>query len=314
MPLVSVNVLCYNHAPFIKQRIESILQQTFTDYELLIWDDASEDESKTIIEQYRSHEKVKAVIRNQHNSGSGYLQWEQAIDAADAKYIWIAEGDDFASPDFLKEAVAWMEQDESIVMLETDSRFVKDKKPVEALSAFKNRNFPVALWHHDFVKDGKEMISTALCFGNCIINVSAVLFRTEALKKLNFNFSINQYSGDWALYIELLKTGKYAYCHQVQSYFRQHAGNTTKKGLASGIASRENFVIVNNLAAYLKKINQYPRGYIKQMNRYISIFNVPATLKMRLLFFYFKTNPLQAAYGLYYNFLHRIRHLFTRAT
>lgn len=70
MPTVSVIVPNYCHAPYLEQRIESILQQTFQDFELILLDDCSTDGSREILERYRNHPKVSGIFYNERNSGS----------------------------------------------------------------------------------------------------------------------------------------------------------------------------------------------------------------------------------------------------
>lgn len=102
-PVVSVVVPSYNHAQFLEQRLESILNQTFQDFELIILDDVSPDHSREIIENYRNHPKVSQIIFNEKNSGSTFFQWNKAIlEIAKGDYIWIAESDDVAEPNFLE--------------------------------------------------------------------------------------------------------------------------------------------------------------------------------------------------------------------
>ncbi|HET6990511.1 MAG TPA: glycosyltransferase family 2 protein, partial [Bacteroidia bacterium] len=100
-PLVSVILPNYNHARFLEQRIKSILSQTFRDFEIIILDDCSTDNSREIIDRYRSDEKISHVIFNETNSGSAFSQWKKGIQSASGTYIWIAESDDFCDPDFL---------------------------------------------------------------------------------------------------------------------------------------------------------------------------------------------------------------------
>lgn len=69
-PKVSVIVPNYNHAPFLKDRLDSIFRQEFEDYEVILLDDCSTDGSREIIESYRDHEKVSHVVLNERNSGS----------------------------------------------------------------------------------------------------------------------------------------------------------------------------------------------------------------------------------------------------
>lgn len=64
-PLVSVIVPNYNYARFLRQRIDSILLQDFTDYELILLDDASSDDSRSILESYRSNPHTACIVCNE---------------------------------------------------------------------------------------------------------------------------------------------------------------------------------------------------------------------------------------------------------
>src|ERR1700752_3159230 len=76
-PKVSVIIPNYNHATFLIERIDSILCQTFQDFELIILDDCSNDNSRSIIEKYHGHEKISHIIYNPTNSGSPFMQWQK---------------------------------------------------------------------------------------------------------------------------------------------------------------------------------------------------------------------------------------------
>ncbi|MFQ8758023.1 MAG: glycosyltransferase family 2 protein [Alistipes putredinis] len=88
-----------------RQRIESILQQTFQDFELILLDDCSTDGSREILERYRNHPKVSGIFYNERNSGSPFKQWKKGLSKATGDYVWIAESDDFSSPCFLERCV-----------------------------------------------------------------------------------------------------------------------------------------------------------------------------------------------------------------
>lgn len=103
---VSVIVPNYNYARFLRQRIESILSQTFTDFEIILLDDASNDDSITLLNLYRTNSHVTHLELNSVNSGSPFMQWQKGISLARGKYIWIAESDDAAEPSFLERAVS----------------------------------------------------------------------------------------------------------------------------------------------------------------------------------------------------------------
>jgi len=95
-PTVSVIIPNYNYESYLKQRIETVLNQTYQNFEVIILDDHSSDNSRDIIETFRQNEKVTHIVYNQINSGSPFIQWVKGIELAIGKYIWIAESDDYS--------------------------------------------------------------------------------------------------------------------------------------------------------------------------------------------------------------------------
>jgi len=89
MPKVSVIIPNYNHARFLEQRIQSILNQTYQDFEILYLDDASTDDSNEVFAQFKDDRRIRSIL-NQTNSGSPFKQWNRGIKAATGDYIWIA--------------------------------------------------------------------------------------------------------------------------------------------------------------------------------------------------------------------------------
>ena len=126
MPLVSVIIPNYNHAPYLKQRIESVLNQTYQDFEVIILDDCSTDNSRDIIENYKTNSKIKNIIYNRQNSGSTFKQWDKGIAEATGDYIWIAESDDYCETDFIEKIIGEINNDAEIVLAYTQSKIVDE--------------------------------------------------------------------------------------------------------------------------------------------------------------------------------------------
>src|ERR1700746_3879780 len=108
MPKVSVIVPNYNHARFLQKRIDSILNQTFQDFELILLDDCSTDVSRAILSQYANDPRVRLEF-NAMNSGSTFKQWNKGVRLARGKYVWIAESDDYADERLLQRLVDALE-------------------------------------------------------------------------------------------------------------------------------------------------------------------------------------------------------------
>ncbi|HVB58282.1 MAG TPA: glycosyltransferase family 2 protein, partial [Candidatus Acidoferrales bacterium] len=100
MPTVSVIVPNYNHARFLRKRIDSVLQQTFQDFELILLDDCSTDDSRSILSSYAGDPRIRIEF-NDANSGSTFKQWNKGVRLARGKYVWIAESDDYAGEKLL---------------------------------------------------------------------------------------------------------------------------------------------------------------------------------------------------------------------
>src|SRR5690606_29755189 len=101
-PSVSVIVPFYNHEKFIEERLDSILAQPIKDIEIIALDDCSTDNTVAKVRPYLQDRRV-TLIENETNSGSPFKQWEKGIRLAEGDVVWIAEGDDSCSTNFLSE-------------------------------------------------------------------------------------------------------------------------------------------------------------------------------------------------------------------
>jgi glycosyltransferase involved in cell wall biosynthesis len=107
MPIVSIITTTYNHKDYIAKTIESIINQDFTDWELLIGDDSPNDETRNILQTYVK--RYPAKIKARHNSPSKHIVGNTnfLIDQAspDSKYLAFLEGDDMRYPEYLSEKI-----------------------------------------------------------------------------------------------------------------------------------------------------------------------------------------------------------------
>ena len=103
--MVSVIIPNYCHAPYLRQRIDSVLAQSYPDFEVVLLDDCSTDGSREVIERYRNHPRIKQIVYNDRNGGSAFAQWRKGFALTQGEYIWIAESDDYADPAFLERCV-----------------------------------------------------------------------------------------------------------------------------------------------------------------------------------------------------------------
>lgn len=225
--MVSVIVPNYNNAKYLKVRMESILSQTYRDFEIIIIDDCSTDNSREIIETYRSNPKVTGIIYNGKNSGSPFVQWEKGIALAGGDIVWIAENDDSCTPDLLEKLVHPLEENPGCVVSYCRSLLVDGEGK--------------ALGHHflqenslsDFEMDGKLFVAGHMSVGNHILNASAVLFRKSAAEGIRRDYRNFKYSGDIIFWSEISRRGTVHFCAEDLNLFRRHATSQIAKGKSS---------------------------------------------------------------------------------
>jgi len=262
--MVSVIIPNYNHAPYLQQRIESVLNQTFRDFELIILDDCSGDNSREMIERYRNHPKVSAIVYNEQNSGSVFKQWKKGIEMASGDYVWIAESDDYASADLLETLHARMQENPALGIVYCDSNIVSASGECEArtFGSWRNEWLKMDKWSRDYTNSGKTEIRENLLQMCTINNASAVLFRKEALVKAN-PFELNlRYTGDWFVYLKTCLNWDIAYVNKPMNFYREHQANSFKKSRNNSTFIREYFLIFDWV---LRHIEGYPRKDILKM-------------------------------------------------
>jgi teichuronic acid biosynthesis glycosyltransferase TuaG len=108
MPEVSIITPCYNSALFLKETIKSVTDQTFTDWEWIITDDQSSDNSVEIIQKINDP-RIKLIIAEK-NGGAGHAR-NLSLEKATGRFITFLDADDFWEPNFLEEMVSFMKKE-----------------------------------------------------------------------------------------------------------------------------------------------------------------------------------------------------------
>ena len=237
MKKVSVIMPNYNHAPFLRERMDSILSQDYSEYEVIVLDDASTDGSRAILNEYAGHPRVKLLLTSDTNSGNTFVQWQRGMAHADGDYIWIAESDDVASPHLLSRLVETIERENAVLSF-CRSRWIDGQGNTLPRTQDKR-------WSRDFVMDGNAFAKQFLLGYSSICNASAVLFRRDAAERIDMS-RVAQFtaSGDRLFWIEMALQGRVVYVAEMLNGFRQHVHKV------SGGAEYEGTNIVQDHAIY----------------------------------------------------------------
>lgn len=205
-PKVSVIIPSYNSALFLDETIQSVLNQTFTDYELIIVDDCSKDNTDEVVSKYLVDNRIQ-YHKNTTNLGLAG-NWNKALSHAKGDYIKFLMSDDKFHPLLLEKFVAVLDE-HSNVSLVTSYR--------EQFGAQTDRNEPV----FTHVQKGKKIIFESLKEYNWIGEPTSVMFRRSNLWLGNFNTDLIYYI-DWEMWIRHLSIGDCYIIPEILSYFRVH--------------------------------------------------------------------------------------------
>lgn len=255
--MVSVIIPNYCHARYLKQRIDSVLAQTYTDFEIILLDDCSTDDSRAVIEQYRNHPKVTHIIYNTQNSGSTFAQWHKGFNLAAGEYIWIAESDDYAHPDFLKVCMQQLEKIPDCTLAYTESILVdKESQPVGRREKCAQHSRKACdIW------DGRDFVICNMMTFNAVYNASMAVFRKSAIPT-DTRYTTFHLNGDWLFWCEIILAGKVAHINNDYNCFRQHDAKVTNKVIRSGLILHELSVLPEILLDKVKLENKYLCWYV----------------------------------------------------
>ncbi|MEO8588909.1 MAG: glycosyltransferase [Flavobacteriales bacterium] len=230
-PLVSVIVPNYNHAAFLRQRLDSILAQTVAGIELILLDDASTDDSVAILRTYAADPRVAHLVVNEHNSGSAFKQWRTGLSLARGQWIWIAESDDSCLPDLLERLLALNAREQDTLGLVYAQSAIIDEAGQHIGSMREHTAcFTPDPFTQDIVEEGRAFIARYLKVKNVIPNASAVLFRRSLIADAHVWTGTEdmKLGGDWLLWVRLLRQTRIGFVSAELNQFRDHAGVTRK--------------------------------------------------------------------------------------
>ncbi len=203
---VTVYITNYNYGAFIEQAVESVLHQTMQDFELIIIDDGSTDNSREIIERYEPDSRIQAIF--QQNKGLNVTN-NIALRAARGKYIVRLDADDYFHPQALEKLTAKLEADPELGLVFPDYYFVNEAG--EITEEFKRHNF-----------DEDVSLLDQAAHGAC------TMIRTQFLRDLGgYNESFSCQDG-YELWVKFTAHYKVANVGEPLFYYRRHSSNLTR--------------------------------------------------------------------------------------
>jgi teichuronic acid biosynthesis glycosyltransferase TuaG len=231
-PLVSIIMPVFNSAKYIQESINSIISQTYSNWELLIVDDLSTDDSWRIISEFKNVDLRIKIFRNPINLGSGYSR-NFAIEKACGSYIAFLDSDDIWLSNKLTTQISFMEENR-VHFSFTSFGFIDDK------------SLPIRNVQHP----NRVPLTYAKLLRNTDIGCLTAVYNCEILGK-HF-MSLHRRKQDYALWLSILKCGVLAYPILVE---------LAKYRVTSDSATAKKWTLVFEHIKFLKETQNF--SYIK---------------------------------------------------
>ncbi len=220
-PLVSIIFTSYNHKEYLKQALDSLINQTYQNLEIIIIDDYSTDGSQEILKQYEHIENITLKLQLQ-NSGSYVKASNYGAAHAKGDYILFAQCDDFAEVNQIEILLHSLESNPTVGVAFSKSNMVNEAGITYATDfSGRERSFKQAVKDDVLIKGSK--MKEFLSFSCVIPNLSAALIRHDLFKQIGGLSENYLVVADWEFWLDLSEKTDFYYVKQPLNYFRQHA-------------------------------------------------------------------------------------------
>lgn len=208
--LVSIITPIYNGAKYVRETIDSVLNQTYTDWEMIVVDDGSKDESANIINEYVQRDN-RIKLLQQANGGSASAR-NNGIRNANGQYIALLDADDLWEPFFLESQITLMQEKNAIVVHGSYKRI--NEKSEEILKPFRTKAI--------VTYEQMQMTNHIACLTG--------LYDTSVYGKVYLKEELKSIRDDYAYWLDIVKLAGKSYGNQeVLASYRVMSSSTTGK-------------------------------------------------------------------------------------
>ena len=227
-PKVTVMMAVYNAEKYLRQAIESILRQSFHDFELVIHDDGSTDHSAEIIQSYRDS-RIRAVL-NPINQGEERVR-NQCLQRARGEYIAVLDADDVAHRDRLQIESDFLNRNTDVSLVGSAHEIIDEAGRVVGIQR---------------IYSDELAIKWGLLLGNQFSH-STVMYRREDVLAIGGYDEVLSYGSDFDLWVRLTTRGRLVNLREPLSQYRVHNQNTTHTLRSSAKADGISMVVARSI-------------------------------------------------------------------
>lgn len=270
LPLISVVMPCYNREKYVVEAIESILNQTYTNFEFIIIDDCSTDNTFEIVKEYAKKDNRILALKNDKNYCYVH-SLNKGIEIAKGKYIARMDDDDISLPERFEKQVEFLEKNEDIIVLGTFIEIFSDD--MKKYNSWIEETEP-------------EVLKILINFFNPICHPS-VMIRKSFLEEKKLNYSKEfEFSEEYYLWNQIIeKDGKIANLPDILLKYRRHykriSENKNSISRQSNLFHRIRFNALNRIfnSSKAKKIEKTIIGYPFEYNNTLYLYDILKQIK-----------------------------------
>lgn len=217
---ISIILTSYNYAEYLKETINSVLAQTYKDWELIVIDDASVDNSANIIMDFVNSDIRISFIRNYENQGLAKCI-QAGVTAATGEWIAFLESDDLWDPCYLEKKIAVLNHEKLTGFI------YNDVKCFGPNTAYAEKKFAGRRKRNKLYRYPKNMFYN-FGYENPVLTMSSVLVKRNLFNGINFETPIDKLI-DWFLYIQIARKCNFYYIPEELTLWRQHSDSYLSK-------------------------------------------------------------------------------------
>ncbi len=240
-PRVSVCIPTYNSARYLSAAIESVLEQEFHDYELIICDDASTDETEQLCARYK--DRGARYLRFDKRGGVGRA-WNRCLEQARGAYVVLLHADDLLGPTFLQRGVGVLDEREGVGLLHCAVEHIDREDRMLRLQR---------LYGEDRIQPGEVLVRRLLLEG-CIVNPAGVMVRRAMYEEVGPFTERIVWGVDWHMWLRIALRSEVAYLATPLAKYRQHPESDTSVVMTTARNGSDEIWLVEDVFEQIKKV------------------------------------------------------------
>lgn len=221
-PLVSICIPSYNSSDFIKESIESVLNQSYENIEVIVTDDCSKDNTVEIVKSIKD-DRIRLYVNETNKGLTG--NWNESVSYAKGKYIKLLCADDNILESCIEREVEAFENNSTVSIVISDSNIINPRGEVQ----LKIRNFKKS-----GLINGKKLAKKSILFKNYFGAPCNTMFKKETFDKIGAFDKELKYIPDYDLWLRLAYEGDVYYIKETLSEFRVHNVSNTSQLMSNG--------------------------------------------------------------------------------